>query len=275
MNRSLRLVVILGAIAGWTGGAATAQVNYHPTPAPIVTAENEPWYLAGEPVMYSGNIYYRTGPQVYFNGAEMVRSGFFHDIPLYTRTTIEPYSLVFVPLRGGLMQPYERRRAGDVAGTVGSTAPSFPVVRSSEPYEPTIYQAATAPTSLSEPALFPTATPSTRLSVPLEHVRMSVPREQVPLPVGVARRVAPAAGLPSSTLRPAPVANALFIDYNGRRWFSVGTAVPLDRSRMTQIGEHHGFAVYAGTTADPTAIFVPVASDAAEFVGQYARRPSR
>ena len=34
----------------------------------------------------------------FFNGNEMVRSGFYRGVPIYTRTTEEPYSKVFVPL---------------------------------------------------------------------------------------------------------------------------------------------------------------------------------
>ena len=69
----------------------------HPTPAPTVTAEEAPWYLNGEPITYAGNLYYPSGPQVYFNPNEMVRSGFYDGIPLYTRTTIEPFDPAVPP----------------------------------------------------------------------------------------------------------------------------------------------------------------------------------
>ena len=98
---------------------AAAQSVLRPTPQPIVTAENEPWYLSGEPITYAGNLYYPAGAQVFFNPNEMVRSGFHMGVPLYTRTTIEPFSVVYVPLAGGRMQPYERPRAGELAGTSG------------------------------------------------------------------------------------------------------------------------------------------------------------
>lgn len=111
---------------------AVAQIQLQPTPPPFVVADLEPWYVDGRPITHAGNIYYPAGAQMHFNGNEMVRSGFFQGVPLYSRTTLEPYSTVFVPLSGGLMQPYERRRSGDIAGTVGSTAPSFPVVLPAE-----------------------------------------------------------------------------------------------------------------------------------------------
>ena len=101
MNGPARLVVAAG-LAILTANSAFGQVNARPTPDPIVSAQNDAWYLNGEPVTYEGNVYYPAGPQAYFNRYEMVRSGFFRGVPLYTRTTIEPYSIVFVPLGNGM-----------------------------------------------------------------------------------------------------------------------------------------------------------------------------
>src|SRR5688572_33397323 len=56
----------------------------------------------------------------------MVRVGHYNGVPLYADTTLEPHSIVFVPVGRGQMQPYERLRAGDLAGTSGSRLPSFP-----------------------------------------------------------------------------------------------------------------------------------------------------
>jgi hypothetical protein len=129
MNGPARFVICF-AIALIAVRNANAQATLQPTPPPTVTAEAEQWYRNGEPVMFAGNIYYPAGAPIHFNGNEMVRSGTYQGVPLYSRTTIEPYSLVFVPLAGRVMQPYERRRDGDLAGTVGSTTPSFPVATS-------------------------------------------------------------------------------------------------------------------------------------------------
>src|SRR5690242_16675503 len=87
---------------------AAAQIQSRPSDAPIVTADHDQWYLRGEPVQFAGDEYYAGGPAVFFNGNTMVRSGHFNGVPLYTDTTVEPYSIVYVPLSGGLMQPYER-----------------------------------------------------------------------------------------------------------------------------------------------------------------------
>src|SRR5438067_1553704 len=98
----------------------TAQVLSMPTPSPEVSAANTDWYARGEPIFFAGNFYYPTGPTVFFDGRVMVRSGMYNAVPLYTDTTIEPYSMAFVPIGGNVMRPYERRREGDLVGTVGS-----------------------------------------------------------------------------------------------------------------------------------------------------------
>src|SRR5688572_6306375 len=93
---------------------ATAQVQSRPTDPPLVTAANESWYMLGEPVQFAGDLYSHTGPPVFFNGNTMVRSGHYNGIPLYTDTTVEPFSVVLVPISRGLMQPYTKLRR-DVA----------------------------------------------------------------------------------------------------------------------------------------------------------------
>ena len=95
----LASAVLLSAV-----GSSWAQIAIQPTPAPLVTAENEAWYRAGEPIAFAGNLYYRGGAAIHFLPNEMVRSGFYRGVPLYSRTTIEPFSMIFVPAGGELMQ---------------------------------------------------------------------------------------------------------------------------------------------------------------------------
>src|SRR5687767_10835126 len=92
---------------------ASAQVVWRPTDPPLVTAANELWYLRGEPLHLAGEVFYPAGPAVFFDGNIMARSGHYNGIPLYVDTTLEPFSVVLVPVRRGLMQPYERRRQGE------------------------------------------------------------------------------------------------------------------------------------------------------------------
>ena len=121
----MRGLVLIGMLL--TAAPVWAQVHSRPTEPPIVTAENEQWYRQGEPLQVGGDVYYPAGPNIFFNGNTMVRTAHYNGVPLYADTTIEPYSVVLVPVGRGVMQPYERPRRGDLAGTTGSRAPAFPV----------------------------------------------------------------------------------------------------------------------------------------------------
>jgi hypothetical protein len=206
-----------------------------PTPAPTVTAEDAPWYLNGEPITYAGNLDYPSGPQVFFNPNEMVRSGFHDGVPLYTRTTIEPFSKVYLPLPGGRMQPYERPRAGELTGTAGSSPTTLPTPRGTVPPGGLALQAAAPPSG-------------TTTSVDVQW-----PRPMVSAPVatvGSPGDTAPVAA--TGTPRPQHVsiggkpqgANAMFIEFDGRRWYPAGKATSVDLSRMARVGEYFGFTVF-------------------------------
>ncbi len=263
MNRTIRFVMCC-VITGCAAGAVAAQSSSRVTRPPLVTAESEPWYLEGTPITFAGQVYHLAGPRVHFIPSEMVRSGHFHGVPLYARTTIEPYSIVFLPVGGGLMQPYERRRAGELAGTVGSTAPSFPVALSSD-------------ASADYAAFGPQAPAPPRLADPAFDARLFMGPE----PVGTTG-VALAASLPAppplvdlavqARRRRAESPNAIFVQYDAARWFSSGPAVAFDESRFVRIGEKDGFPIYRERRGPASTIYVPVAKDAAGALAPYARR---
>jgi len=48
---------VLGCVVLLMPGAASAQATHRPTRAPVVTAENERWYLEGQPITYWGSVY--------------------------------------------------------------------------------------------------------------------------------------------------------------------------------------------------------------------------
>ena len=230
------------ALALFFGSAAAAQVQMRPTERPLVTAENEPWYLAGDPVIYSGQRYYPAGALVFFNANEMVRSGFHHGVPIFTRTTVEPFSLVYVPVGRGLMQPYERPRDGDLAGTVGSRTPSFPVALATPANAP-------LPQAAAPPVLVASGVGD------IENPASLIGRREEP--DAAARAVAttgPATGRQSQPShvrigeRPSGL-NAIFIDYEGNRWYSSGETIEVDPSAMTRSGDYHGFPVWRGQNA--------------------------
>ncbi len=265
MNRPARLVICC-AIVLCAGNAAYAQITLQSTPAPAVTADTQQWYQDGEPLRFAGNVYYPAGAQFHFNGDEMVLSGFYNGVPLYSKTTIEPFSIVFVPVRGGLVQPYERRRTGDLAGTTGSSAPSFPVGTPGEPDAAPVPQAPMPPT-LGSPILFDYApgAPSYTL-VPRESgVKATTPA------VGMPGRVAPA---PVPARKPVgrgeQAQTGVFIEYDNARWFSSGPATLFDAGRFTQVGELHGLPVYTAGGRRGT-IFVRVA-EGVNLVAPYSKR---
>lgn len=246
MNRRARTILLAFLVTVFLGKTAQAQV-IQPTPNPTVTAENESWYLNGEPITHAGNLYYPAGPMVYFNPTEMVRTGFYQGIPLYSRTTIEPYSVVYVPVRGALMQPYERPRSGTLAEMQ--------------------FQAA------GPPSLTITEIP---LQVPRPvgtagvQARPDVARE--PAPVGTSGRV-PA---PRPTVRARPgrplSPTSIFIEFDGTRWYMAGPAEPIDTTVMRRAGDYSGVPVWVKPSVDDGIIYVPVMQGGGSLAVPYSRR---
>ena len=250
------LAIAVMLLALQTIGAA--QVTMRRTPEPIVTAENESWYLAGDAIAYAGDIYYPTGPNVFFNHNEMVRSGDYQGIPLYVRTTVEPYSVVYVPLPGRVMKPYERRRTGDLAGTVGSTMPSFPVPHTAESEELSMPLAAAPPSQI--PQSFPDVVGQRPYATGPSPVPTPAPTTGVVPPPG-----------PLVSARKPEGLDGIYIEYHDRRWFVSGHAQELETAQFTRIGEYEGFAVYRKGSGEGT-IYVAVARTAPELVAPYSLR---
>jgi hypothetical protein len=106
----------------------------------------EAWLPAARADSVRGELYYPAGAAIFFNGNSMVRTGHYNGVPLYADATRDPYSVVYVPIGRGQLQPYERLRRGDLAGTTGTTSPSFPVRPA--PDGPIVPMAAGRPTNL-------------------------------------------------------------------------------------------------------------------------------
>jgi hypothetical protein len=183
-----------------------------------------------------------------------VFTGVFDLIPVYRRTTQEPGSIVYVPLTGGLVRPYERRRSGELAGTSGSSVSSFPVVLPAEqasqtttgaPFFPALTAALPRPVGTTG-FLYGTADQEPR---PVGGAETTVP-----LAVGTAGVTGSAGLLPISAVRPGPARietvqrpvglNTVFLEFRALRWYSAGPAVELVREEFNRIGEYHGFPVY-------------------------------
>ena len=278
MNSSARLYVTALAFVVFAANAAPAQVISQPTPVPLVTADAETWYLNGEPITFAGNTYYPAGAQVAFNTNEMVRSGSHLGVPLYARTTDEPYSVVYVPLARGFVQPYQRRRTGDVAGTVG-TAPPAGVAAAYSPAGATV----TAPQAAGPPALTagppadavgqPRAPiPATAASPEPLPAGTTAAAATVPAPVGTAGRTTTTSRPTRTRIGPRPEGlNAIFVEFRDRRWYGDGQPIPLDRSRMIEIGAIRGFPVFVDRSAPEQRIYVATASGGS-LVAPYAER---
>lgn len=242
MLRSLPLVVLVLL----SPAVSSAQVQSRPADAPLVTAEREPWYVNGDPVQFAGSVYFRAGAAVFFDGNRMVRTGSFNGIPLYADTTIEPFSLVFVPIGRGLMQPYERPRSGDLAGTVGSSAPSFPVSALPTGWGPPM--APIAPTNLEPVPLGESvATAVNRSGRPLANAGQEDEEEAV-------RPLQPAAS-------PEDIQSArerVWVEFRGQKWIPAGRAIPLAGSGLVKTGDYSGFPVYAAQgSSSETRIYLP------------------
>jgi hypothetical protein len=253
-----------------------AQVIQQPTPPPIVTADAEVWYLSGEPITYAGNIYYPAGAQVAFSPNEMIRSGSYLGVPLYSRTTEEPYSVVYVPLGRGWVQPYMRRRTGDVAGTAGTVPPSGLAATYSIDSTAFLGQAIGPPTLVA--------------GAPADY--QGLPRGPIPATGGIYPQTATAAAAPPRTY-PTPTSgqeaadvrpmrtrigpppqgiNAVFVEFRNQRWFGAGQPIPFDSARMIEIGRLHGFPVYVDREAPEQQIFITSALGAATVAPYSARR---
>jgi hypothetical protein len=231
-----------------TTAPAWAQVASRPTEPPIVTAENDAWYRQREPVLLGGEAYYPAGATVFFNGNTMVRTGHYNGVPLYADTTLEPHSIVYVPIGGGLMQPYERIRAGELAGTVGSRTPSFPVRTIPEPREPVV-----APSGLAAPRA-----PVAVARSPEEGAVGTSARTLAPVAVGTAGVLsAPRQQQSVTTLPRAESNDGIWLRFMGATWIAAGPAAPLRASEFVQVGEHAGFPVYARKGLDEDRIYLP------------------
>ena len=242
----MRIIAVLALIACST--TVAAQVQMRPTDPPLVTAVNDTWYILGEPLQFSGELYFQAGPTVFFNGNTMVRVGHYNGVPLYADTTVEPFSIILVPISRGLMQPYERPRRGELAGTSGSRAPSFPTA-----LRPDATAVAMAPAA-------PTAPP-----LPIGAISAYTP-EVPPPPITPPREVAGTTGFiatqpaaPLVSLRRPESNDGIWIRFLGMRWASTGTSVSVVGD-FERIGEYAGMPVFRRASMDEPVIYLPTAA---------------
>lgn len=237
--------IALATLLTLTPAIGSAQIIWQPTPVPLVTAENTTWFQSGQAIEYNGELYYPSGPVEFFNPFQMVRTLSFRGIPLYIDTTLEPNSIVFVPLSGGRMQSYERRRIGELAGTTGARPSLLP---------PEVGGGTVAREGLNEAPGGVSSAPAYDVGLPVAVSPRPLPE---PRPVGTSGRVTmvPEAG-PETTLKPPTGLNAIWINFDGRRWYATGKAIDYDASVLTEIGIYHDWSVYV-RNGDRSTIYIP------------------
>jgi hypothetical protein len=218
----------------------TAQVLVRPNPYPATTAASAAWQLRGEPVFHAGSFYYPTGPSVFFDGNVMARTGTYEGVPLYEDGTLTPFTIVYVPIGGNVVRPYERRREGDLAGTVGSRPPSF-----ASRYEAPVDARAPGNSTQMVDGFVPVIPEALR---PIGTAGSVVVR-----PVGPSAAASIARGARAAV----PAVLQIWVPYDGARWVSAGPAVPYTAERFVQVGEHRGFPVYQERTGGGDQIYIP------------------
>jgi hypothetical protein len=248
--------------------AAAAQSTWQPTPAPAITAESATWFRGGEPIPWNGEVYYPAGAPRAFNGYEMVRSGSYRGIPLYTDTTLEPNSIVLVPIAGGRLQPYERRRDGMLAGTVGSRTPSLPTMVPTEAVGTTGNPMQAVAPPMRAPAydenLIPPPAPTLATPIPVSMMAIEpappAGAAAQPAAVGTAGRLSAAPAIsparPETSVAPPTGLNAIWINFAGERWYAASRSIAYDPDVLEEIGTYRGFTVYR-RASDPSVIYVP------------------
>jgi hypothetical protein len=233
--------------------SGNAQVYSFRTPPPAVSAAGADWQINSDPIVVAGVVYYPTRAFRMFDGQVMAQVGVFDRVPVYGDTTLEPYSVVYVPIGGARLREYERRREGELAGTTGSRAPSFPVAVATEraPYEPEPGTSGGTPT-----------VGSVRTDTAV--VAVSGRSESIaPSPVGtigVPDRSRPRRSPIESIARP-DAANGVWLEFDGARWYADGPATTFVPDRFEPIGDYRGFAVYRDRMSKKGEIWVSIVKD--------------
>lgn len=246
MSARARLFVLFLGLAT-VPRSAVAQAQWQPSPPPLVTADHETWFQAGDPLIWAGDYYYPSGARQFFNGNQMVRAGSFRGIPLYTDATREPFSIVLVPVSGGLMQPYERRRSGALAGTSGATAPSFPPDIAGEGLSAERGAAVDIAVTPGPPA----RARAYDLEAPVDQ------QTAAPGIAGTAGRVMTSIAPLREVARPSrATAGKIWVTYDGQRWFANGVPMTVRPGDLAERGTYHGFPVFSRKD-DPDTIYIP------------------
>ena len=238
MRAAITVALLLSS--SWFSGVGTAQVFGTETPPPIVTAASAPWQLSRDPIFYAGAFYEPAGPVAFFEGKVMVRTGVYDNVPLYEDATLQPYSVVYVPVGGLLMRPYVRQ-ADDRLSLTRASEPLFvPQTDAGRRLIPDGY------------ALVPVGTLGTTGRA--ADVSPEPPFEAV----GVVSVTIPNR---NATIETGPQLSGAWVEIDGSRWFSAGRAVDYDPARFVPAGEYRGFPLYRERGGAGDRLFMTVVHD--------------
>jgi hypothetical protein len=241
------IVAVLFPIVG------NAQVYPLRTAPPEITAAVAEWQLSSEPIVVNSSVYLPTRAVRLFDGQVMVQVGVYQGVPAYADVTLEPNSIIYVPVGSDRMRTYERRRDRELAGTTGSRTPSFPVeIAASIPAEERVVGSA-------------------GLAPAVEDRIVGTAGTVVPNAVGSSNVVTPRPRRTVVETIPRPRANSgVWVEFGGARWYSAGTSMSYSLDRFTKVGEYSGFPVYLETAGRQDEIWVQVVADGP--LAPYSRR---
>ena len=95
-------LIFFFSVAALVPTVGSGQVYRSATPPPQVTAAGADWQLPGPADLYAGSLYYPSRPNAFFDQGVMARVGTYKGVPLYTDSTLEPSSIVYVPIGGNV-----------------------------------------------------------------------------------------------------------------------------------------------------------------------------
>jgi hypothetical protein len=218
----LSLFLTLGVLLPRTAPAQALQFR---TPAPEVTAAGAAWQTNDEPIVVSGLLYVPTREMRMFDGQVMTQIDVYQRVPIYADTTREPFTIVYVPVSRDRMRAYERAPMSAFPVTSGRGAtPAAPVGTVAPAEHPRAV--GTIGTIVTTPPR-PTTTARSRRTI-----AESIPR--------------------------ARGTNGIWVEYNGARRYSNGTATPYSPERFTKIGEYRGFPVYRDRTSSSSQVWIEI-----------------
>jgi len=226
------LVVALAATGQAQG--LPLQVMQYRSPSPDVTAATAPWQANNEPIVVQGLAYFPTREMRMFDGQVMTQIDVYQGVPIYADTTIEPFTLVYVPLTRDRMRTYERPHDPDYAAISGRG------------------------TATRVPWLAARAAPSS-------------PRSEEPSSAARLAEAPEARRRPTVESIPRPrTTNGVWVDFGSSRWYLDGDAASYARDRFVQIGSYRNFPVYGERGGATDRIWIPAVNGG--LLTPYTRR---